>query len=371
MEEVSFARGVPAPELLPVDEIAACTRAVVERESATLLSYGSPSGYEPLRRLLAERHSVEPDRVLLTNGSLQALALVTVHALAGGCRRVLVEAPTYDRPLRLLARLGAELAPVPLDEEGLDPDAVESELAHGPAAFLYTIPTFQNPTGATLSLARRIRLADLARRNRLLVVEDDPYGAVRLEGEPVPTIFELLEGDGVVYCSSYSKTVAPGLRVGYVVVPPELASPLSELAAWTYVSPVTLTQAVVYELERRGLVEPALRRMRGLLLARRDAMLASLDKRFAGAARWTRPQGGYFLWLELPAEDARQLLVEAAAAGVSFVPGADFYAAAGRADTLRLAYSLASPLAIEVGIDRLAALLRRRRRGRSLLREAG
>src|SRR6478752_8324643 len=197
---ISFARGVPAPECLAVEKLAECARAALERDGRTILSYGPGGGYGPLREWLAERHGVEPGRVIVTSGSLQGFVFLAEQLARG--KRVLVEAPTYDRPLKILARLGAEVVTVAMDEEGLLPD----ELPEGDFAFLYTIPTFQNPSGRTLSLDRRRRLAELARERELLVLEDDPYGLVRYEGEPLPCVFEL-SGGQIAYCSSFSKTV--------------------------------------------------------------------------------------------------------------------------------------------------------------------
>ncbi len=227
--------------------------------------------------------------------------------LARGARRVLVEQPTYDRPLLILERLGAEIVPVPLDEDGLELDALERALDDGePPAFLYTIPTFQNPSGLSLSVERRRRLVELAAERELLVLEDDPYGLVRFEGEPPPSLFSLDESGWVGYSSSFSKTIAPGLRVGYYVLPEGLESALEAAATSTYITPVLLAQATVHEFLRRGNFEPNLERVSGLLRARRDAMLSALDEHFPGDASWSRPEGGYFLWLELPERGARR-----------------------------------------------------------------
>jgi 2-aminoadipate transaminase len=346
---ISFARGAPAPECLAVEELADCARVAIERDGAAVLGYGPGGGYTPLREWIAERHGVDPGRVLLTNGSLQGFVYLCEHLLPG---RVLVEAPTYDRPLKILARLGAEVVPVPQDDDGLLVD----ELA-GPAAFLYVIPSFQNPSGRTLPLERRRALAELA-RNGLLVLEDDPYGLVRFEGEPLPSVFELAEGENVIYASSFSKTIAPGLRVGYLVLPPLLVAPLEALAVSTTISPVMVGQATVLELVRRGRFEPNLERIRGLLRERRDAMLAALEGFFPEGARWSRPEGGYFLWLDLPAVDTADLLERSLAAGVGFVKGADFFVAgAGGESSARLAYSFASPAEIAEGVERVGALL--------------
>ena len=353
VDAISFARGVPAPECLPVSELADCAKTALERDGSVALSYGSTLGYAPLRECLAERHGVEPGRVLVTNGSLQAFHFV-LGALSGE-GRVVVERPTYDRPLRILASAGIELADVPVDDEGLDVDELERLLDGPPAAFLYTIPTFQNPTGSTLGEARRRRLAEVARARGLPVLEDDPYGLVRFEGEPLPSVFELEGGVKVMYSSSFSKTIAPGLRVGYAIVPAPLAVELEELVASTYITPALLAQATVYEFLRRGLFEPNLDRVRGLLRVRRDAMLEALERELSGIARWNRPEGGYFLWLELPeAVDARELLSRSAPAGLTFVAGADF---GGPASSVRLAYSFVSPAEIDEGVRRLAAVL--------------
>ncbi len=355
METISFARGIPAPECLPVEELADCARAAVERDGHTVLSYGPVGGYEPLREWIAERHGVSPGRVLVTNGSLQGFVFLASR-FAGA--RVLVESPTYDRPLKILAGLGAEVEALPMDEDGLDPDALEPALARGPeTAFLYTIPTFQNPSGRTLSTERRHRLVELAHARDLLVLEDDPYGLVRYEGEPPPTLFELDGGEHVVYSSSFSKTIAPGVRVGYFVLPAALEHELEQLAVSTYITPVLLGQATVFEFLRRGRFEPNLERVRDLLRVRRDAMLEALAAELGGAARWSRPEGGYFLWLDLSEDvDAADLLRRAEDAGVTFVKGADF---GGPRSSARLAFSFVSPDEIREGIRRLAALVGR------------
>jgi 2-aminoadipate transaminase len=352
VETISFARGVPAPECIPVAELADCAYAAVERDGTTVLSYGPVGGYEPLREWIAERHGVEPSRVLVTNGSLQGLVFLA-ERFAGA--RVLVEQPTYDRPLKILAAHGVETTPVAMDGEGLDPDALEEAIAGGATpAFLYTIPTFQNPSGRTLSTERRHRLVELAAADDLLVLEDDPYGLVRFEGDAPPTLFELEGGNRVLYSSSFSKTIAPGLRVGYFVLPQQLEKELEALAVSTYITPVLLGQATVYEFLRRGNLEPNLQRVRSLLGARRDAMLEALERELPGV-RWSRPEGGYFIWLELPeGSDTTMLLQRATDAGVTYVPGPDF---GGASNTARLAFSYVSPDEIREGVRRLAALL--------------
>jgi len=328
---------------------------VLLEDGRTILSSDSPSGYEPLREWIGKRHGVEPHRVFVTNGGLQGFVFFAKRFCRRG-DRVLVEQPTYDRPLKILRELGADIVALPMDAEGLQLESLEAALADGPKpAFLYTIPTFQNPSGRTLSTERRRRIVELARAHELLVLEDDPYGLVRFEGEPEPSLLELEGGRHVVYTSSFSKTVAPGTRVGYFILPSELRVELEATSTSTYITPGLLGQATVYEFIRRGNFESNLSRVRDLLRARRDAMLEALDAELGGTnAGWSRPQGGYFVWLEVPGLDATELLSRSTDAGVTFVPGADF---GGAPSTARLAYSFVSPEEIREGVPRLAALL--------------
>ncbi|HEX2293632.1 MAG TPA: PLP-dependent aminotransferase family protein [Gaiellaceae bacterium] len=355
---ISLARGVPAPECIPTEELAECARAALRDDGDAILSYGGSGGYAPLRRRLAEQHGVAENRVVLTNGSLQGFALIA-QVLASR-ERVLVEAPTYDRPLRILGSLNAEVSAVRCDECGLDLDALEAELRRGRRpAFLYVIPTFQNPTGRTLSFVRRRRLLELAADYDLLVLEDDPYGDIRFEGEPIPSLFELDRGRHVAYSSSFSKSVAPGLRVGYVILPERLARSVELAAASTYISPVLFSQATVYQFLRRGRLEWNLNLVRSLLGARRDALVEALaDELGRTGARWNRPEGGYFLWLDLPdGVNSPALLHAAKRAGVTFVAGPDFYPwAGGGRSSARLAFSYASPAELRDGVRRLARL---------------
>jgi DNA-binding transcriptional MocR family regulator len=274
----------------------------------------------------------------------------------------LVEAPTYDRSLTILARLGAEVVALPLDGEGLDPDALEAELRtrSEPPSFLYTIPTFQNPSGRTLSVERRRRLAELVAEHGLPVLEDDPYGLVRFEGEPLPSLHELEGGTLVTYASSFSKTVAPGLRTGYFVLPADGASAFEQRAVSTYISPPFLVQATIAEFVARGRFEANLARVGAELRARRDAMLDALGRSFPPETSWSRPEGGYFLWLDLGAQaEAGELATRAEAVGVAIVRGRDFFPAGSGlgADAARLAFSYESPQRIAEGIALLAGLL--------------
>jgi 2-aminoadipate transaminase len=360
VETISLARGVPAPECIPVEELADCARAAILSDGATALSYGSAGGYAPLRAWIAERHGVEPRRVVVTNGSLQGFVFLS-QLLASTGERVLVEAPTYDRPLKILDALGAGVVAVPQTDEGIDLDALAQELRRGPRpAFLYVIPTFQNPSGRTLGTEGRRRLAGLAAEHDVLVLEDDPYGLVRFEGAAPPTLHELDGGERVIYASSFSKTVAPGVRVGYLVLPELLAGAVEATATSTYITPGLLSQATVHEFLRRGALERNLELVRSLLKARRDALLTALEEHLGGTgAHWNRPDGGYFLWLDLPDEvDAPQLLIAAEQRGVSFVPGPDFFPRGGGGrSAARLAFSSASPGQLGEAVSRLAMLL--------------
>jgi 2-aminoadipate transaminase len=354
VETIAFTRGVPAPECLPVAELADCARAAVERDGTAVLNYGPVAGYGPLREWVAERRGVTPGQVFVTNGSLQGLSLIAA-LLVGSGSQVLVEGPTYDRALHIIARHDGEPVPLPMDEEGLDPDALQL-----PATFLYTIPTFQNPSGRTLSLERRRRLAAVAAEGKLLVVEDDPYSLVRYEGEPLPSIYELAGGEGVVYSFSFSKIAAPGLRVGYLVGPAELITRLEALAVQTYLTPALLAQATAFEFVSRGLLEPNVERVVGLLRERRDAMRDALAEELPEGASWSRPEGGYFTWLDFPAgTEAADVLARGVEQGVTFVAGPDFFPPGrGGEGSARLAFSYVSPAEISMGVARLAALLR-------------
>ena len=359
MGVISFARGIPGPDLLPVDEFGECARRATERDGARALNYGPPSGYPPLREWVAERHGVDPGRVVLTTGSLQGFNFVARHLVGEGAT-VFVEAPCYDRSLGILRALGAAARAIPLRDDGLDVDALAAALAEvGGPKLVYTIPTFQNPSGRTLSRDNRARLLDLARSSGALVLEDDPYGLLRFEGDPLPTLFELAAGDGVLFLSSFSKTVAPGLRVGYVVLPEELVGAIEGFVLENYVSPSIFVQAALHEFVTQGFFEANLERVRGELRLRRDAMLAALARDLPDGARWNEPEGGYFLWLDLPRDvDAASLLDRAGDADVTFVKGADFYLDGGGEQAARLAFSFASPEEIDAGVARLARLVR-------------
>jgi 2-aminoadipate transaminase len=359
---VSFARGIPSPEMFPVEALALSAWRAVERDGRVALNYGPPGGFAPLREWLGARHGVAPERVLVTPGSLIGLNFVVTHAFRDGGTAI-VEAPTYDRVLHALAAAGAVIATVDNTAAGLDLDHLRELVAVDPKPRLfYVLPTFHNPTGRTLTLEQRRELVAIAVEHDLLVVEDDPYGLLRIDGEPRPYVYELLREAGgehlAVFASSFSKSVAPGLRVGYIVLPEALVAPFEALATRTYVSPPLLPQAQLLDFLASGAFEPHLEFLASFLRPRRDALLERLEADLSGLAQWTRPEGGYFLWLELPPEvDAGKLNAAATAAGVSFVPGAGFYVGGRGHDTARLSFSFPSVDEIREGARRLTSLV--------------
>ena len=358
---ISFARGAPAPELLPATELAECAFDAARRWGAPLFAYGPGAGHAPLREWVAARHGVDSARVVLTVGGLLGFVLYAGEMLARRPGRVLVEAPTYDRPLKILAREGVEVVPLETDAEGLDPAAVEEELRRNESvpAFLYTIPTFQNPSGHTLGRAGRDRLLQAARETGATILEDDPYGLLRFEGDPLPQLFELSGGEGAILLSSFSKTVSPGIRVGYVVLPEELVGAIERQVLENYVSPSIFAQAALAEFVHEGFFEPNLEHACEGLRIRRDAMLGALEREAPEGLSWNEPEGGYFLWLELPeGVDAGVLLARGEEAGVTFVKGSDFFLNGGGTSSARLAYSFETADEIGVGVERLAGLVR-------------
>ena len=331
-----------------------CARAVVERDGKTILNYGPVGGYGPLREWVAAA------------ARRPAVAGVDHERVAPGTlpdrgppgrprRRVLVEGPTYDRALHITARHHGEPVVAPTDDEGLDPGALEL-----PAAFLYTIPTFQNPSGRTLSLERRQALASLARDGKVLVLEDDPYSLVRYEGEPLPSVYELAAGEGVVYSFSFSKIVAPGLRVGYLVGSTELIGRLEDLAVQTYLTPALLPQATAYEFVAVDCSTPTSSASSACSASAVMRCSPRSRARCRTGASWSRPQGGYFTWLDFPeGTDAGALLTTATERGVTFVKGSDFYpAGAGGDASARLAFSFVSPAEVTAGVALLGGVLR-------------
>jgi len=357
-DAIPFTRGVPSADMLPVDDFRRALADAMEREPTVALSY-STGGHPGLRRWIGERYGVPGERVICANGSLEAFAFVAEVLLArASTGRVLVEAPTYDRSILILQRAGADVVGIPVDGDGIDTDALAAELEREVPAFLYVIPNFQNPSGATMTLERRRRVLELAARHDVVVVEDDPYGLLRWAGESYPTLCELDDGQRVLTLSSFTKTVAPGLRIGYAVAPEGLAAAVGKYAENTYISPCMVSQTGLAAYCQAGYFEPGVERAKQELKARCDAMVEAVRTHFPSEARMVVPQGGYFLWIDLgPGADTTALGARAAEAGVPFVKGADFFADGGGTTCLRLAFSAVPADRIREGIERLGAVI--------------
>ena len=354
---ISFARGAPSLDIVAVDELRLAAARALEQDPLGAFSYGTSVGYPPLREWIAEQHGVAPERVIVTNGSMQADAFL-FQTLVDPGDVVVVEAPSYDRTLLSLQAQGADLLAIPLEADGIDTGALVEALGAGARPKLaHIIPNFHNPAGCTLSLEKRRLLLDLAGSHGFTIFEDDPYVALRFEGERLPTMLSLDEADNVVYASSFSKTVCPGIRVGYLVGPEALIAQVKTLATNTYISPSMVAQAIVNEFCRSGSIDTSIATVKDALHGRRDALTAALERELPDA-RFVAPEGGYFLWVELPeGADVAALAAAAGERGVSFVQGTDFLIEGGE-NTLRLAYSGVTPAEIDEGIGRLAEAYR-------------
>ena len=326
-ETIALTRGVPAPEVLPGADLAACFAGAVERDPTGVLQYGQPAGYLPLRRLLAGQYGVDESQVFVTNGSLQLMDLLAGHLLTPGAS-VIVERPSYDRAIGAYRRRGARVVGVALQEDGIDLQALEAELRRQVPAFLYLIPDFQNPAGITLSLDKRRRLLDLAAGHEFWVVEDVPYRLLRYQGTPLPTLREIDHPGAarVLTMSSHSKLVAPALRVGHLVAPAPLVAALARLGEDTYLSPVLPTQAVLHEYLRQGRLEPNVAHLKATYAPRCQAMIEAVRRHLPGVP-FAPPEGGFFLGLTLPAGARTDGLLERAqASGLLLSDGRAFFA---------------------------------------------
>ena len=363
LDPISFARGAPSADIMPAADLRAAAQQILESDPAGALGYGVGSGYAPLRQWIADRHEVEVERVLVTNGSLQG-GVMLFDALVEPGEPVVVEAPSYDRTLLALEERGAERIALPLQEDGIDVGALAETLETGVRpTFLHTIPNFHNPAGCTLSLQKRHRLLELASEHDFLIFEDDPYAELRFQGEDLPRMLDLDTADRVVYACSFSKTISPGVRVGYLIGPPDLIATITRAAVNTYISPNMLSEAIVYEFCRSGAIDRSIATVKEALRARRDALADGLRGYIGEEARFVLPQGGYFLWVELPEEvDTAELHTLAAERGVTFVVGRDFMLEGGDS-ALRLAYAAVTPEQADEGARRLAESLAALREG--------
>jgi 2-aminoadipate transaminase len=371
-EVISFAGGLPASDLFPIERFEAACQKVLKQNAALALQYGETEGYKPLREMIARHISrygikVQTENILITTGSQQALDLIGKLLINPG-DRILVEAPTYLGALQAFNLYGAEYLSVPCDENGLRSDPLETSFRSGPK-FVYVLPNFQNPSGATLSEERRRSLVMLANRYGIPIVEDDPYGQLRYEGEHLPPLVVLDRENvpqdtdyvlgNVIYLSTFSKTLAPGLRLGWVVAPPEVIGKLVQLKQGSDLHTSTFAQIVAYEVARDNFLDEHVKRLRVVYRERRDVMLEALGQHFPSEIIWTHPKGGLFLWVTLPnGMDANELFHEALKRKVAFVPGDSFFAPDGQhqqgSQHLRLNFSYAQPEEIREGIRRLS-----------------
>ena len=376
---ISFAGGLPAPEMFPVEAFEAASQRVLRQHGSKALQYSTTEGYLPLRELIVEkmgRYGIEAsvDNVLITSGSQQALDLIGKLLINPG-DLILTERPTYLGALQAWRAYQAEFSTVPIDDNGLRIDMLEEALCGGPK-FMYVLPNFQNPGGVTLSYERRLALIDIADRYGVPIIEDDPYGELRFEGEHLPPLV-VLDADklngrqynlqnephsyfkgNVIYMSTFSKTLAPGLRLGWIVAPASVIQHCVMVKQGMDLHTSSFVQMVAYEVAKDGFLTEHVRQIRQVYQERRDIMLAAMSEHFPPGVRWTKPQGGLFLWAILPDElDSTAVLQEAINHKVAFVPGATFYPDGNTRNSFRLNFSNAKPEQIQEGIARLGQVL--------------
>lgn len=366
---ISFGGGLPAPELFPRERVIEATRRAVMLQGCEALQYGATEGYMPLRRMIAgwaARDGVPctVDNVLITTGSQQALDLLGKVFLNPG-DKVIVEEPTYMGALQAWRAYEAGFISVATDDDGMIPTSLEAALATGEASFIYALPNFQNPTGRSISYERRQEILHLAEQYGVPVVEDDPYGELRYEGEKLPSLLSLsttsseegIEGACVISLGTFSKTLCPGFRVAWMVGPQEIINKMVQAKQGTDLHTSTFAQMVAYETARDGFLEQHIECLRGVYRERRDLMLSLMAELFPETVSWTHPEGGLFLWVTMPdGIDSSVLLAHAIEQQVAFVPGSPFFASGGGENTMRINFSNAQPEQIREGVQRLAAV---------------
>jgi 2-aminoadipate transaminase len=361
---ISFARGAPSADILPHDAVREAAAHALESDWEKALSYGTGRGHIGLCEWIAELHDVEPEQVMVTNGSMEGAAFLFRHLVSEG-DRVVVEQPTYDRTLLLLRQSGAEVIGAQLESDGVDPAEVESAAAKGEVKLVHLIPNFHNPAGCTLSLEKRSTLVQLAANQGFTLFEDDPYRLISFDETRAETMLEMDSADRVIHASSFSKSVSPGVRVGYLVGPTEQITTLAKRANETYISPNMLAESIVYELCRSGGLEQNLKVVNAALSERRDALVEALHEHIP-EAQFVVPAGGYFLWLDLNEDvDTKVLLTAAKEEGVTFVAGPDFMLEGG-SNSLRLSFAPVPAGDVAEGVQRLARALERVRGGASV-----
>lgn len=362
-EVVSLAGGMPYTAALPLDAVAAAVADLVATRGPVALQYGSGQGDPELRELICTVMALEgisgsPDDVVVTVGSQQGLDLVTRIFVDPG-DVIVAEAPSYVGALGTFAAYEAEVVHVTMDDAGLVPEALEETLARvgSRAKFLYTVPNFHNPAGVSLSRERRDVVLEIAARHNILVLEDNPYGLLGFDGEPEPAL-RARTADGVIYLGSFSKTFAPGLRVGWVLAPHAVREKLVLASEASLLCPPNFTQFVVADYLRTQPWQDQVKVFRELYRERRDAMLDALSDLFPSDASWTTPHGGFYTWVTLPEGlDAKEMLPLAVTARVAYVPGTAFYADSQGASNLRLSYCYPEPERIREGVRRLAGVI--------------
>jgi 2-aminoadipate transaminase len=363
---ISFAGGMPASELFLIREFEEACQYVLTHDGVRALQYGTTEGYPPLKQYLVEKMQkygvpAEQENILIITGSQQALDLIGKIFVNPG-DVILTEGPTFLGALQSFRAYQPRFVTVPLDEDGIRTDKLEEVLEHHPVKFMYVLPNFHNPAGVTMTLERRLKLVELAARYGVFIVEDDPYGELRFEGEDI-TPLVALHKENVLYLSTFSKTLSPGIRLGWIVAPNKIIAKLVQAKQGSDLHTSTFIQMVANDICQRGILRSHVKTIRDVYRERRDAMLAAMKKHFPPDVTWTRPQGGLFLWVQLPEHvDASELLNVALQEKVAFVPGKVFYPDEGGKNTMRLTFATAGPEKIEEGIKRL---------GRALIREFG
>jgi 2-aminoadipate transaminase len=361
---ISFASGLPDPSLYPIDDLRGITDDILTSDGRAALQYGPAEGVPALREWVAGRLrqrglNVTPEGVLITHGSQQALDLAARAFLDAG-DRVLLESPSYLAAIQTFDSYEADYSVLPVDADGLDPAALRQKLqASGRPKLLYLLPNFQNPTGVTLAAERRQAVAEAAAGAGLPLVEDDAYHDLRYEGAPLPPVASLAENPWAIYTGTFSKTIVPGIRVGYAAGNPAVIARLGQLKQITDLHSSSLSQRIALRFCLEGRLEPQLVRLQAAYRERRDAMMAALSAEMTGLATWTHPKGGMFLLLTLPTKiETAALLPRAMEAGVAFVPGGTFFPQGGGDHTLRLNFVSATAGQIETGIRLLARVIR-------------
>jgi len=373
---ISMAGGWPEADLFPVEQFDEICHYVLKEMPRESLQYGVTDGFDLLRQAIAKDMTEQGilckmENIVITSGSQQGLDLVGRIFLDEG-DTVLVECPSFIGALQSFRAYGVKFATVPVDEEGICVDQLLSVIDEVHPKFMYLLPTFQNPTGVTMSMTRRERVVDIASRAGIPIVEDDPYGRLRFAGEPLPPLVAIdmahypenekqqsyVKGD-VIYLKTFSKTLAPGLRLAWVVCPPEISEHLVMAKQGADLHTNALAQTIAYEFMRRGWLPAQIQRIRDTYLTRRNAMCEAIEEYFPDTANYTRPEGGLFLWVTLPeGVNTVELLQEAAKRKVAFIPGAPFYANGGGENALRLSFASVPPNTIREGIRRLGKVIR-------------